>query len=407
MRQTSFMRTLTLIGATLALTACSSPAPEGTLIITNANVIIGDGSDILKNQAVMIDGQTILSIQNMSYLKASGNMEIIDAQNAYLLPGFIDTHAHVGIGPIGFDMSGDIPVPTSSPSDQIADQTLKTMLEYGVTTARDPGGASHVTLPAKQRLQTGEIDGPDLWVAGDIIDTDTFKNLAATVKTPADVRVEVARQAEAGVDWIKLYTGLSKDMVAAGIDEAHSRGVKVTGHFQSTNWTQASELGIDSIVHIIPGSPELLPNDKQSEYEDSMLKATFILKWFELADFSSPEITEMITALRENKVSIDPTLVIFHAMAFGDDDAYLKNPALEQVSPELVENWRTFFNFNLGWTAADFEYAQATWPRVEEFTRLLHSSGVHLTVAPMPIIRGLFLVIVFIPNWSFWSRPEF
>ena len=99
------------------------------------------------------------------------------------------------------------------------------MLKYGVTTARDPGGASHVTLPAKQRLKAGEIDGPDLWVAGDIIDTARFENLAATVTTTEDVRAEVARQAEAGVDWIKLYTSLSPDMVAAGIDEAHVRGV--------------------------------------------------------------------------------------------------------------------------------------------------------------------------------------
>ena len=111
-----------------------------------------------------------------------------------------------------------------------------------------------------------------------------------------------------------------------------------------------------------------------------MGKATFMLKWFEDADFTSPEISEMIAALRKNNVSIDPTLVIFHAMAFGDDEAYLNNPALDQVSPELTENWRKMFNFNFGWTPEDFEYAKSVWPRVEEFTRLLHSSGVHLTV---------------------------
>ena len=68
------------------------------------------------------------------------------------------------------------------------------------------------------------------------------------------------------------------------------------------------------------------------------------------------------------------------AMTFGEDDSYLQNLALDQAAPELVENWRTFFNFNIGWTPEDFVYAQSVWPRVEEFTRLLHDSGVHLTV---------------------------
>lgn len=386
MRLLHYTRRLTILATSLALIASfasisySASPNEGAVMIINANVVTGDGGDILKNQAVTIIHQKVTSIENMNSVKTPHGIKIIDARNGYLLPGFIDTHAHVGIGPVGFEMEGEAPVIYSSPSDAIADKTLDTLLKYGVTTARDPGGSTKITIAAKRRLQAEKIAGPQLFVAGDIIDTTRFDNLAATVTTPDDVRAEVARQVEAGVDWIKLYTGLSKEMVTAGIDEAHAHNVKVTGHLQATNWTEASNLGIDSIVHIIPGSSELLPLDKRAEYEASMQKATFMLKWFEDADFTSPEITEMIAAMRERNVSIDPTLVIFHAMAYGDDEAYLSNPALDQVSPELLENWRTKFNFNFGWTEEDFKYAQSVWPRVEEFTRLLHLSGVHLTV---------------------------
>jgi len=44
-----------------------------------------------------------------------------------------------------------------------------------------------------------------------------------------------------------------------------------------------------------------------------------------------------------------------------------------------VDNWRTFFNFNIGWTAADFEIAHKVWPKVEQFTRILHEEGIMLT----------------------------
>lgn len=380
MTPSTFTRLIPIIGAVFLLTACSPPSPEGTLIITNTNVIIGDGQDVLEDQAVIINGDKILAIQKMSAVNIPQGAEIIDAQNAYLLPGFIDTHAHVGVGPVDLNMEGDVPTLYATPSDGIADQTLTTLLKYGVTTARDPGGASEITVAAKHRLDTGEATGPKLYVAGDVIDTTQFENLVATVRTPEDVRTEVIRQVEAGVDWIKLYTGLSKEMVAAGIDEAHTQGAKVTGHLETTNWKDASELGIDSIVHIIPGSKELLPEDKQAKYEASKAKTTSMLKWFELADFNSVEITDTLEAMRGNNVSLDPTLVLFHAMAFGDQDAYLANPALEQVAPELVENWRAFFTFNIGWATEDFKYAQSVWPRVAEFTKLLHDSGITLTI---------------------------
>jgi len=70
---------------------------------------------------------------------------------------------------------------------------------------------------------------------------------------------------------------------------------------------------------------------------------------------------------------------MFHALAFGDQDRYLKNPALKHAAPELLENWQTTFNFNIGWTQDDFSYAQSIWPRVSEFVKLLHDSGVTLT----------------------------
>lgn len=379
MNRVSFIRLLPILIAFSLLPACSSFSTKGTLIISNVNVITGEGGNVLTNHAVIIDNDKIVAIRSMNEMNGVQSADIIDAQNAYLVPGFIDTHVHVGIGPVGAKLEGEEPVLFTAPSASIAEHTLGTLLNYGITTARDPGGDINTTVAAKRRVQNGEIAGPHLFVAGDILDTMKFENLAATVTTPDDIRAEVSRQASLGVDWIKLYTGLTKDLVAAAIEEAHSQDVKVTGHLQKTSWKDASQLGIDSIVHILPGSTELLPSRKHAEYKASMANSLFMFKWFEFADFNSANIEDMITSLRENNVSVDPTLAVFHAMAFGDQDSYLKNPALKHASPELVDNWQTTFNFNLGWTQDDFNYAQSIWPRVSKFAKRLHDSGITLT----------------------------
>ena len=85
------------------------------------------------------------------------------------------------------------------------------------------------------------------------------------VQTEQDVRQEVHTQVVAGVDYIKLYVGLTPDLVKAAIDEAHFYGKKVIGHLYMTSWTDAANLGIDALTHGVPVSPFLLSKDDPAE----------------------------------------------------------------------------------------------------------------------------------------------
>ncbi|MCK0069662.1 amidohydrolase family protein [Kordiimonas laminariae] len=335
-----------LLSFAVRSTAMDEPArkaKDDVLVITNAHVIVGDASDVKQNQAVTISAGRILKIQSMrNFIRTNTEAKILDAQGGYLIPGLIDTHVHTAVGPVALKIEEGIPVPSQAPSHAIADHTMASLLKYGVTAARDPGGKTEITVATKLKQQAGEISGPMLQVAGEVIDTTVFENLTTAVKDIQTIKDEVNRQADAGVDWIKLYNTLPEEMLRAGIEAAHARNLKVTGHLQATTWTDAAELGIDSIVHIIPASAELLPAAKRDEYHDASMKTTSILKWFELADFNSPAIKQMIDTLKQNNVSIDLTLVFFHAMTYGDDDRYIKNPALSDAGTELVDNWTNF-----------------------------------------------------------------
>jgi hypothetical protein len=104
------------------------------------------------------------------------------------------------------------------------------------------------------------IQGPAIYTAGDILNrAQPFDGLTRPVSTERDVEREVAAQAAAGVDFVKVYGNMPRDLVASTIYAAHQRGLRVIGHLQATSWTEAARLGIDAICHGASWAVDELP----------------------------------------------------------------------------------------------------------------------------------------------------
>ena len=71
----------------------------------------------------------------------------------------------------------------------------------------------------------------------------------AEITSPEAARRFVAYWAQEGATWIKAYTDIRRAELGAAIDEAHKRGMKVTGHLCSVSFREAVELGIDNLEH--------------------------------------------------------------------------------------------------------------------------------------------------------------
>ena len=52
---------------------------------------------------------------------------------------------------------------------------------------------------------------------------------------------------------------------------------------------------------------------------------------------------------------------------------------LNYMPQEMIDNWSSSFNFNLGWRPEDFRLAQESWPKVEQLVRMLHDNKILLT----------------------------
>jgi imidazolonepropionase-like amidohydrolase len=305
--------------------------------------------------------------------------QVIDGRGKFLLPGFVDTHAHVAIGPVSYRVENGMPQMSFRYDHDASLHTLRTLLHFGVTTVRNPGGPLEQAVALRDSIERGQLVGPRVRTAGEAIDVFASPGMGRAATTPEAMRAEVRRQAEGGVDYVKLYAGLQLPLVKAGIEEAHARGIKAITHTMFTSWTEAAKAGIDGIVHVVPGSPLLVAADRRADYLKTIRGTQFMATWFRFADTASAEVRQMTEALIRHQTWLDLTLVTFDNMFRGNTDAVRKSPDLDHAASVLRDNWATF-DLAQGWSAKDHDDAAATWPLVERFVRHLHRAGVRLTV---------------------------
>ncbi|MGE0555368.1 MAG: amidohydrolase family protein [Gemmatimonadales bacterium] len=358
----------------------ASTASAQQTVIDRVTVIDGTGGAPLRNAVVVIEQGRIRAVGPSGSMALPAGAERIDGGGGYLVPGFVEMHAHVALGPIEVDRSGAQPVMKLLPDPEGTRRALALLLASGITTARDPGGPAVTTVAVRDSVADGQLVGPRLFVAGEVIDRTQFPGLSRPVETPDEVRREVRRQAALGVDMIKLYAWLTPELVQAGIEEAHRFGIPAIAHLMNTTWTVAARSGLDGIVHVVGWSPELLPERVRARYHEMQAGGSqFLYGWLELVDLDAPELDRAVDALAARRMHLDPTLVVFERAVRGDDPAITQNPHLAQASPALLANWRAFFTFSAGWTKEDFARARAAWPKALGLTKKLYDRGVLIT----------------------------
>ena len=356
-----------LVGVSLQLT-----------VIRDVTVIDGPESRARTHVDVTVDGGRIRGVSPTQRTAPRG-ARVLDGRGKFLLPGFVDTHAHVAIGPVSYRVVGGTPEMSFAYDHAASLHTLRTLLAFGVTMVRNPGGPAELAVALRDSLERGQLVGPRVRTAGEAIDVFASPGMGRAATTPDAMREEVRRQAALGVDYIKLYAGLSLPLLKAGVEEAHAQGVKAITHTAFTSWTDAANAGVDGIVHVVPGAPVLIAADRRADYIKTMKGTQFMATWFRFADTSSREIRAMIEALVQRQTWLDLTLVTFDAMFRGNTPAIRENADLAYAAPVLRENWRTF-DLAVGWTPQDFADAAAVWPRVEAFVQALYHAGVRMTV---------------------------
>ena len=287
-------------------------------VLVGATLIDGTGDPPKPNAVIIINGNKIAVVTNETeyhdqYFSLINNetakVNILNLTGKYVIPGLFDMHAHVA------------GVRKNSYNQNFSENALEMLLDYGITTIRNPAGPTNQSIALKHNVSEGNIEGPEIFTAGRLLNGPqiAIPFVEKQISTEEQAREEVRYQAAAGVDYVKLYVGLPPNLVKAAIDEAHSQGIGVIGHLYMTTWTYAANLGIDALAHGVPVNPFLLPSgDKREQFLENNGGPFDHFLWLDLVDLNSTEIEEMVNALVENDIPVDPTLSIYEAMLKGD-----------------------------------------------------------------------------------------
>jgi imidazolonepropionase-like amidohydrolase len=246
----------------------SSP-PDGILVIKNGTLIDGTGGKPRPNGRIVIRGGKIAEVGPEGPFDQSGGAGVIDAVGSFILPGLIDGHVHLsmfqGAPPgIGF--------PTSAEFCTLrAAQNLMPILRAGFTSVSAPGGKWFVDVTLREAVDSGMLQGPRIFCAGRALTPPggIFDNRPSAdgnlpddatgvlCHTVEDFAIETRRQCARGVNMMKIADSrwgdeqtLSRETIAAVVEEAHRHGVKVSIHSRGSGSTRDAALaGVDWIFH--------------------------------------------------------------------------------------------------------------------------------------------------------------
>jgi imidazolonepropionase-like amidohydrolase len=262
-----------LMTVTMAAQSPTATVPRH-VVIRAGHVLDVKTGNMLTGQAIVIEGDKIVSVGPAADAKPAPGTEMIDLPNATVLPGLIDAHTHLTADPknLGYEGLG-----ISTPREAlIGARNARVTLQAGFTTVRNVGAGGYGDVALRDAINDGDVPGPRMLVSGPalgITGGHCDNNLLApefhaTQLGVADgvdaVRHKVRENIKYGADLIKICaTGgvLSKgddpnasqytrEEMKAIVEEAHRLGRKVAAHAHGAEGvTWASEAGVDSIEH--------------------------------------------------------------------------------------------------------------------------------------------------------------
>ncbi len=148
--------------------------PVGALLLRGAGVITMSAADtadmdtVLDNQDILIDGNRIAALGDRGSFEVPDNVNIVDMSGKFIVPGFIDTHAHWEF------RTADVLEPQN--------WTLAASLAYGVTAGLDVQTAYKEYLAYRDFIETGQSVGQRAFMtARGIFGDNDFQSYDATL----------------------------------------------------------------------------------------------------------------------------------------------------------------------------------------------------------------------------------
>jgi imidazolonepropionase-like amidohydrolase len=346
--------------------------PQNSLVFTHVTVIDATGAAAQPDMTVLITGDRIAALGETGKVSLPQDAQQVDATGQFLIPGLWDMHAHW--------------------SDRIAPAApyLELFTANGVTGIRQMWGfPSHFRW--REEIAAGTLRGPRMALAGPIIDGPKPAWRGSTAAgTEAEGRRAVRKTREDGYDFVKVYSGLPREVYFAIADEAKKQGLPFVGHVPySVTVGEASDAGQKSVEHLSgillacsSRQAELTKDLAIAQREDAARPDRTLLRRVNeqlLDTYDATKAAALFARLKANGTWQVPTLTVLRVLGNLDDRDFTNDTRLRYMPPAVRDCWNPKYDFLLkAMTQEDFALQRRMFKRYLELVGAMHRAGVEM-----------------------------
>ena len=333
------------------------------IAVRNVTVIPVTGAPPILNSTVVIKGERIVSIGPTA--KIPSGARVINGTGKFLLPGFIEMHAHLS---------------------KTRASSLGLFVANGITTLRDMGGDHEELLRWRRVVRAGSRLGPRILMAGPYLESarniermrkdppservEPFERTRIGVGSPEEARRIVAELAKREIDFLKIRTVQDRETYLALNKAADEHGLKLVGHVTGIPPEVVLTSGQDGVEHAF--YPSL-----QSKNKDERLAV-----WRKFAERGIVVVPTLVSIFEGTFPPTDKLRAIV------EDEKGQIDPRRQYLAKYLVLDWREQV------LEATDERRQTLHKIWEEMARRdfreMHEAGVELLVGSDAAVLNIF-----------------
>jgi imidazolonepropionase-like amidohydrolase len=359
----------TVIPAPTNTPIVTTTASASIYVITDVAIVDVENGSTVPGQTVIVVGDRIDTIGAQEKLSVPEGAEIINGHGLYLMPGLVDAHVHYLEAPI----------------------FGRLMIANGVLLVRDMGMPNEYILKLRDELNLGESLGPEMIATGAILDGNPpqIPLISIGIQTPEEGRTAVHKQADAGVDMIKVYATLDKEVFLAIVDEAQKLGLKVVGHVPDSIYLEdAAAAGMASSEHWFgfeKAIARLLGEPVKLTFTGFGSDSDYLLR---LGEVDPQALQDFYQRLRASGLTVDPTVVTFKNWPNVNSLEDVRSlPNGEYISQNLLDIWKSQW-------AGQTEFPDLFWQNWVQMVKEMNEVGIPLMVGTDLMVPGI------IPGYS-------
>jgi imidazolonepropionase-like amidohydrolase len=301
---------------------------SGTVVIDHVTVIDGTGAPPQADMTVVVSGGRIEAVGHAAAANRPPGARLVEGAAKFLIPGLWDSHVHSFLDP------------------SCVETMFPVFVAHGIVGIRDTHGDLALAKRTRAEVAAGTRLGPRIITPGILLDgTPPIIPTGQGVATESEARAAVRERKASGVDYVKVYSRLSREAYFAIADEAATLNIPFAGHVPSAvTAAEASDAGQCAFEHLM--GVEMSVSTEEDALRRRQMEVT---GEFEPPDaavirktYSRKRANELFARFVRNQTWQCPTLVVARALGAFLSTDFNADPRMRYFSPWVRQLWEIY-----------------------------------------------------------------